>query len=142
MAVLGTASALGQLGIKLGEKVVKALTSPSKPVSASVEVMQPVNPLNWLPAGLLTAAAPRVQLQVHASGQTLPFIELNYLGHKLYYQPTNNWLLWGIEPGKLVALLSPEHVAIVAEQMPANYYAPAPALPSYSSGACQLKDLG
>ncbi len=140
MAVLGTASAIGQLGVKLGEKVVKSFTAPPAPKQSPVEPARLVNPLDWLPAGLLTASAPRVPLELPALGQSFLFVELNYLGHKLYYQPSNRWLLWRAEPGKLLSLLSPEHVALVAEQIPYNDYRPSNSW--LGSNANELKTLG
>jgi hypothetical protein len=32
------------------------------------------------------------------------FVEFRYLGHMLYYQPSQRLLLWQAAPGKLLAL--------------------------------------
>ncbi|RZK26789.1 MAG: hypothetical protein EOO63_14270, partial [Hymenobacter sp.] len=87
LAVLGTAAELSNLGIKVGERVVESFkqsSSAALPLSA-VPVLQLVDPLIWLPAGLLTANAPRVPLELPALGRSVPFVELRYLGHLLYY---------------------------------------------------------
>jgi hypothetical protein len=128
IALLGTASALGQVGVELGKALLQLFTTRTPP--PPVAVAQRPDPLSWLPAGLLTAAAPRVPLELPALGRTLVFVELHYLGHVLYYQPRERWLLWRVVPGTLLALLSAAYVDGVAEQVP--YQAPA-ALPA--SGA-------
>jgi ribosomal protein S27AE len=123
IALLSTASAIGQLGVQVGTALWQLLTTRTTPTP--VEVAQRPDPLSWLPAGLLTAASTRVPLTVSALGRELIFVELHYLGHVLYYQPRERLLLWRAMPGALLALLSAEHVDGVAEQVP--YQAP-PAL--------------
>jgi ribosomal protein S27AE len=125
IALLGTASALGQLGVQLGTALFQLLTTRTKPTP--VDVAQRPDPLSWLPAGLLTAAAPRVPLTLPSLRRPLVFVELHYLGHVLYYQPRERLLLWRVVPGTLLALLSAEYVDGVAEQVP--YQAP-PTLPA------------
>ena len=144
LAVLGTAAALGNLGVKVGERVVESLKQPSPaalpPVPVSVATPQLVDPLSWLPAGLLTANAPRVPLELPALGQSVLFVELRYLGHLLYYQPSQRLLLWRAAPGKLAALSSPDDVAFVAEQVPCDAYGGS-FVPSLGLGS-GLKTLG
>jgi len=138
LAVLGTASALGQLGVSLGKKVVQAFSEPAAspiPVAAA----RVLDPLDWLPTGLLTSDAPRVPLELPSLGQTFVFVQLRYLGHTLFYQPRRRALLWRVVPGQLLALLSPEHVAFVAEQTP--YQEPSQ-LPPGPSGRGLPKYLG
>jgi ribosomal protein S27AE len=120
IALLGTASALGQLGVQLGTALFQLFTTRTKPTP--VDVAQRPDPLSWLPAGLLTAAAPRVSLILPSLRRPLVFVELHYLGHVLYYQPRERLLLWRVVPGTLLALLSAEYVDGVAEQVP--YQAP------------------
>ncbi|RZK32062.1 MAG: hypothetical protein EOO63_02490, partial [Hymenobacter sp.] len=118
VAVLGTAAALGNLSVKLGEKVVESFQQPSP--AALAPAPQVVDPLSWLPAGLLTANAPRVPLELPALGRSVLFVELRYLGHVLYYQPSQRLLLWRAAPGKLHALHGPAELALVAEQVPCD----------------------
>jgi hypothetical protein len=122
IALLSTTSAIGQLGVQLGTALFQLFTTRTKPTP--VELVQRPDPLSWLPAGLLTAAAPRVPLALPALGRTLVFVELHYLGHVLYYQPRERLLLWQVRPGTLLALLSAAYVDGVAEQVP--YQAPLP----------------
>lgn len=133
IALLSTASALGQLGVQLGTALFQLFTTRTKPTL--LDVAQRPDPLSWLPAGLLTAATPRVSLTLPALGRKLLFVELHYLGHVLYYQPRERLLLWRVMPGTLLALLSAEYVDGVAEQVP--YQAP-PALPA---PAAELESL-
>lgn len=130
IALLSTASALGQLGLQLGTALLQLFTTRTKPTP--VDVVQRPDPLSWLPAGLLTAAAPRVPLTLPALGRPLVFVELHYLGHVLYYQPRERLLLWQVRPGTLLALLSAAYVDGVAEQVP--YQAPPP-LPASAESA-------
>lgn len=120
VAVLGTAAALGDLGVKLGEKVVESFQQPSPAALAPLSASQVVGPLSWLPAGLLTANAPRVPLELPALGRSVLFVELRYFGHLLYYQPSQRLLLWRAAPGKLHALHGPAELALVAEQVPCD----------------------
>lgn len=120
IALLSTASAIGQLGVQVGTALWQLFTTRTTPTP--VEVAQRPDPLSWLPAGLLTAASARVPLAVSALGRELIFVELHYLGHVLYYQPRERLLLWRAMPGALLALLLAEHVDGVAEQVP--YQAP------------------
>lgn len=142
IAVLSTAAALGNLGVKVGERVVESFKQPSPatlpPLSAPAP--QLVDPLSWLPAGLLTANAPRVPLELPALGRSFQFVELRYLGHLLYYQPSQRLLLWRAAPGKLLALRGPDELALVAEQVPCDAYGGSFA-PSLSPGS-GLKTLG
>jgi hypothetical protein len=64
LAVLGTAAALGNLGVKVGERVVESFkqSTPAAIPPTPVSVPQLVDPLSWLPTGLLTANTPRVPL--------------------------------------------------------------------------------
>jgi hypothetical protein len=50
-------------------------------------------------------------------------MQLQYLGHTLYYQPSERLLLWRTAPGKLMALRGSKEVALVAEQVPCDDYA-------------------
>ena len=68
-----------------------------------------------LPAGLLTTAARRTRLELPAQQRSLVSVELHYLGHVLYDQPKERWLLWRVMPGKLLTLLSEDYVDAVAE---------------------------
>jgi hypothetical protein len=120
IALLSTASALGQLGVQLGTALFQLFTTRTTPTP--LDVAQRPDPLSWLPAGLLTAAAPRVPLTLPALGREMRFVELTYLGHVLYYQPRERLLLWRVVPGTLLALLSADYVDAVAEQVP--YQAP------------------
>jgi len=121
IAVLGTAAALGNLGVKVGERVVESFKQPAA-VQQPVPQAQLVDPLSWLPAGLLTANAPRVPLELPTLGKSVLFVQLQYLGHTLYYQPSQRLLLWRAAPGKLMALHGPQDVALVAEQVPCDDY--------------------
>jgi hypothetical protein len=122
IAVLGTAAALGNLGVKVGERVVESFKQPAPPALPPAPPAQLVDPLSWLPAGLLTANAPRVALELPTLGKSVLFVELQYLGHTLYYQPSQRLLLWRAAPGKLMALHGPQDVALVAEQVPCDNY--------------------
>jgi hypothetical protein len=122
IAVLGTAAALGNLGVKAGERLVNGVKQPQQ---SAAELHPPaqvqlVEPLNWLPAGLLTGDAPRVPITSTATGQAHIFVQLQYLGHTLYYQPTQRLLLWRAAPGELRLLTGPEQVALMAEQIPCD----------------------
>lgn len=142
LAVLGTAAALGNLGVKVGERIVESFQQPN-PVAlppSPVSAPQLVDPLSWLPAGLLTANAPRVPLELPALGRSVLFVELRYLGHILYYQPSQRLLLWRAAPGKLLALRGPDDIALVAEQVPCDAYGGNFA-PSLGTGG-GLKTLG
>jgi hypothetical protein len=116
IALLGTAYALGQLGVQLGVTLLQLFTTRTAPMPA--EVAQRPDPLSWLPAGLLSAAVPRVRLELPTLGRPCLFVELQYLGHVLYYQPRERLLLWRVVPGTSLALLSAEYVDAVAEQTP------------------------
>jgi hypothetical protein len=142
LAVLGTAAALGNLGVKVGERVVESFTQPSPAAlpPAPISAPQLVEPLNWLPAGLLTANAPRVPLELPALGRSVLFVELHYLGHILYYQPSQRLLLWRAAPSKLLALRGPDDVCLVAEQLPCDAYGGSVA-PALGTGG-GLKTLG
>jgi hypothetical protein len=142
LAVLGTAAAIGNLGVKAGEQVVKGLQKPSPTAlpSPPAPILQIVDPLSWLPAGLLTANAPRVSLESATLGRLVPFVELRYLGHTLYYQPSQRLLLWRAAPGNLQALGGPDEVAYVAEQVPCDAYGENSA-PSLGTGG-GLQTLG
>lgn len=124
IALLSTASALGQLGVQLGTALLQLFTTRTKPTP--VDVVQRPDPLSWLPAGLLTAAALRVPLTLPVLGRELVFVELHYLGHVLYYQPRGRLLLWRVVPGTLLALLSVAYVDGVAEQVPYQIPPPLP----------------
>jgi hypothetical protein len=121
--VIGAAAALGTLSVKVGERVVESFKQPAPAVLPPVPPAQLVDPLSWLPPGLLTANAPRVPLELPALGKSVLFVQLQYLGHTLYYQPSQRLLLWRAAPGKLMALRGPEEVALVAEQVPCDDYA-------------------
>jgi len=140
IAVLGTAAALGNLGVKVGERVVESFKQPPLPVLPPAPPTQLVDPLSWLPPGLLTANAPRVPLDVPSLGKSIVFVQLQYLGHTLYYQPSQRLLLWRAEPGKLLALHGPQAVAQVAERIPCDDYAASWTRP-LGTGAI-LKDFG
>lgn len=113
LAVLGSAAALGNIGVKVSERVVEGFKQP-KPAALSsppAPALQLVDSLSWLPAGLLMANAPRVPLELPALGQSVLFVELRYLGHLLYYQPTQWVLLWRATPGQLQPLRGLDDVA-------------------------------
>ncbi|MGI4863389.1 MAG: hypothetical protein ACRYFZ_05655, partial [Janthinobacterium lividum] len=116
IAVLSVAAGLGQLGASLGKHVLDAFRQPSTPAPTSLAPAARPDPLDWLPAGLLAGAAPRVTLELPALGQSFVFVQLSYLGHTLFYQPSQRVLLWRAAPGQLLALLNADHVALVAEQ--------------------------
>jgi hypothetical protein len=116
--VISAASAFGTLGVKLGEQVVESFKQPPVSSLPPPAPAQLVDPLNWLPAGLLTGAAPRVSLPVGTTGQTITFVQLQYLGHQLYYQPTQRLLFWQAAPGDIRQLQGPADVASMAEQIP------------------------
>jgi hypothetical protein len=141
LLVLSAASALGQLGVQLGASLLNLFMTP---VAASpVEAAHRPDPLAWLPAGLLTAAAPRVVKELPALQRSFVFVELHYLGHVLYYQPKERWLLWRVVPGKLLALLSADYVDAVAEQVPYQApEAPHPALGQAQQPPLRPKFLG
>lgn len=142
LAVLGTAAALGNLGVKVGERVVESFkqSSPAALPPGPVPAPQLVDPLSWLPAGLLTANAPRVPLELPALGRSVLFVELRYLGHILYYQPSQRLLLWRAALGNLLALRGPDDVCLVAEQVPCDAYGGSWA-PTLGTGS-GLKTLG
>lgn len=118
--VIGAASAFGTLGVKLGERMIESLTQPAVPALPPTPQPQLVDPLSWLPAGLLTGNAPRVSLPVGTTGQTITFVQLQYLGHLLYYQPTQRLLFWRAAPEDIRQLQGPDDVALMAEQIPAE----------------------
>lgn len=124
LAVLGTAATLGNIGVKVGERVVEGFQQPTPAAlpAPPAPALQLVDPLSWLPAGLLTTNAPRVPLELPALGRSVLFVELRYLGHLLYYQPTQRVLLWRATPGQLQPLRGPDDVAYVAEQLPCDGY--------------------
>ncbi|TDN39892.1 hypothetical protein E4631_24960 [Hymenobacter sp. UV11] len=140
MALLGTAAALGNLGVKAGERVAERLKKPAPSAATPVTTPELVDPLNWLPPGLLTATAPRVPLEVGESGQSVVFVHLRYLGHTLYYQPTQRLLLWRAAPGDLQLVHSAEEVAFVAEQTPCDDFGPNEA--AQLGAGWELKTLG
>ena len=76
IAVLGTAAALGNLGVKVGERVVESFKQPAPSVLPPAPPAQLVDPLSWLPAGLLTANAPRVPLELPTLGKSVLFVQL------------------------------------------------------------------
>jgi len=139
LTVLGTAAALGNLGVKAGERVVASFKQPKPAAPVPAPLPQLVEPLSWLPAGLLTASAPRVALESVSGGPTVTCVQLQYLGHTLYYQPSQRLLLWRAAPGNLKVLRSAADVAFVAEQVPYDDTISAqPALPAPTI----LKTLG
>lgn len=115
-------AALGNLSVKVGERTMEHFKQPSIPAVPPLPPAQLVDPLSWLPAGLLTANAPRVLLELPALGQSVLFVRLQYLGHTLYYQPSQRLLLWRAAPGKLLPLRGLDDVALVAEQTPFDDY--------------------
>jgi hypothetical protein len=139
LTVLSTAAALGNLGVKAGEHVVASLKQPKPAAPLPALTPQLVEPLSWLPAGLLAASAPRVALESVSGGPAVTCVQLQYLGHTLYYQPSQRLLLWRVAPGNLQVLRSAADVAFVAEQVPYDETrSPQPALPAPSI----LKTLG
>jgi hypothetical protein len=127
VSVIGVASALGTIGVKLGERVIERFQQPAAPALPPPPPLQLVDPLSWLPAGLLTGDAPRVSITSNTTGQAAIFVQLQYLGHTLYYQPTQRLLIWRAAPGVMRSLSGLEDVALVAEQIP---YAPPQVDPS------------
>jgi hypothetical protein len=132
LAVLGGASLLAQFGSSVVKRLWEAFTEPALPPKLPhLGLAERVaDPLDWLPAGFLTGAAPRVSLPIPALGQALVFVQFTYLGHTLFYQPTQRVLLWRVGPGQLMALRKADHLALVAE-LPA-YEEPRAQLPSPS----------
>jgi hypothetical protein len=116
-AVLGGALLLAQLGSRVVNRLWEAFTEPALPPAASHLALaeRAADPLEWLPAGLLSSAAPRVSLPVPALGQSFVFVQLTYLGHTLFYQPSQRVLLWRVLPGQMVALRKAEQLALIAE---------------------------
>lgn len=103
VGVVAVGSVLGTLGMRAIDKL---LSSPSPLPSAPLVATRSVapgreDPASWLPAGLLTAAAPRVALALLAGEPAVVFVQLQYLGHTLYYQPSQRVLLWRSAPGQL-----------------------------------------
>ncbi|TDN35758.1 hypothetical protein A8B98_12620 [Hymenobacter sp. UV11] len=144
VGVVAVGTALGTVGLRVVDNLFSTLSPwPSAPAAPLLTVSVTPgreDPANWLPAGLLTAAAPRVPLEMMSGGPAGVFVQLQYLGHTLYYQPSQRVLLWRSAPGQLQALHSAAEVAQVAEQLPWQQEGPgqAPLLPL--SG--QLKILG
>ena len=122
VGVVAVGSALGTLGVRAVDK----LLSPASPPPATQAPLGPTpwvaaereDPASWLPPGLLTAAALLVPLESFSGGPTVVFVQLQYLGHTLYYQPSQRLLLWRAAPGQLQVLHSATEVAWVAEQLP------------------------
>ncbi|TFZ62607.1 hypothetical protein E4631_24850 [Hymenobacter sp. UV11] len=144
VGVVAVGSALGTLGLRAVDKV---FSTPSPPPSApalpllTVSVAPgPEDPANWLPAGLLTAAAPRVRLEGMNGEPAAVFVQLHYLGHTLYYQPSQRVLLWRAAPGQLQALYSAADVAFAAEQIPCDDAGTGP--PPWLSASGGLKTIG
>jgi hypothetical protein len=59
-----------------------------------------------------------VSITSNTTGQAAIFVQLQYLGHTLYYQPSQRLLIWRAAPGVMRSLSGPEDVALVAEQIP------------------------
>jgi hypothetical protein len=141
VGVVAAGTAVGTLGLRVVDHLFSNPSPPPAgplpPVSVAAEREDPAN---WLPAGLLTAAVPRVPLEVMSGGPAVIFVQLQYLGHTLYYQPSQRVLLWRSAPGQLRALLSAAQVAQMAEQLPCQEQGPGQAPLLNPSG--QLKILG
>jgi hypothetical protein len=56
-----------------------------------------------------------VSLPIPALKQSFVFVQLIYLGHTLFSQPTQQVLLWRVVPGQMIVLNKAEHLALVAE---------------------------
>jgi hypothetical protein len=117
VAVLGGANLLAQFGSSVVKRLWEAFTEPTLPANLPHPALaeRVADPLDWLPAGLLTGAAPRVSLPIPTLGQSFVFVQLTYLGHTLFYQPTQRVLLWRVMPGQMMTLEKAEHLALVAE---------------------------
>ena len=95
--LLSAANFVTQVGTGVAKRLWDAFTGPSPSADPPLATGRPADPLDWLPAGLLSRAAPRVSLALPALGQVLVFVHLTYLGHTLFYQPTQRVLC--IVPG-------------------------------------------
>lgn len=126
-ALLSAANLVAQLGASVGKRLWDAFTGPSVAPAPLPAAGRPADPLDWLPTGLLSSAAPRVTLELPALGRAFVFVQLSYLGHTLFYQPTERVLLWRVAPGQLLALLKAEQLALVAELPVHEAAAPVPA---------------
>ncbi|NML67916.1 hypothetical protein HHL22_22170 [Hymenobacter sp. RP-2-7] len=100
----------------LGERLLGLFTPPP-----AAQPLETLDPAHWLPAALLSAPAPRLELEMPWWDQPQVFLQLTYFGHTLYYQPRHRCLLWRVGPGQVLLLFSPEQLAAVAELTPGDY---------------------
>jgi hypothetical protein len=115
IAVLSAANFVAQVGANVGKRLWNAFTGPSASAPALPAAGQAADPLDWLPIGLLSSAAPRVTLELPGLNRSVVFVQLTYLGHTFFYQPTQRVLLWRAAPGQLMALITADQLALVTE---------------------------
>lgn len=142
-ALLTGSHVAAELLLLLGKRVQQLFTS-APAAALAARPPEPVDPASWLPAALLSAPAPRLTLPLTWWEQPQVFLQLSYFGHTLYYQPTQRCLLWGVVPGQVLWLSSPEQLAAIAELTPLEHgpvppaeplALPAAGRPTSSSGA-------
>ena len=114
-AVLGGASFLAQVGVSVSKRLLDAFLAPREAPRTPLPAGRAIDPLDWLPVGLLTSAAPRVSLPIPALNQSFVCVQLTYLGHPFFYQPTHRVLLWQVAPGQFIAVLKAQQLALIAE---------------------------
>jgi hypothetical protein len=111
LTLLTTSNLAAQLLLHLGTKLYRALTPPAKQVPRE-------DPLTWLPAAFVTTAPRRRALALPLWGRERQCVELHYLGHTFFYQPSERCLLWAIEPGHYLVVSEAAQVALIAELDP------------------------
>ncbi|MGI4832730.1 MAG: hypothetical protein ACRYFK_04635 [Janthinobacterium lividum] len=124
MALLTGCQLAAQLAGVLGERVLRLFTPPPA-AELAAQPLEAVDPTHWLPAALLSAPAPRLELEMPWWDEPQVFLQLTYFGHTLYYQPRHRCLCWRVGPGQVLLLFSPEQLAAIAELTPGDYV-PAP----------------
>ncbi|NML67912.1 hypothetical protein HHL22_22150 [Hymenobacter sp. RP-2-7] len=118
LTLLTTSNLAAQLLLHLGTKLYRALTTPAKQVPRE-------DPLTWLPAAFVTTAPRRRALALPLWGRERQCVEVHYLGHTFFYQPSERCLLWAIEPGHYLVVSDAAQVPLIAELDP---YQPAPSI--------------
>lgn len=112
-----------QLAAKLvgvvGERVLQLFTPPPA-AELAAQPLEAVDPAQWLPAALLSAPAPRLELEMPWWDKPQVFLQLAYFGHTLFYQPRHRCLFWRAVPGQVLLLFSPEQLAAIAELTPSE----------------------
>jgi hypothetical protein len=117
LTLLTTSNLAAQLLLHLGTKLYQALTTPAKQVPRE-------DPLTWLPAAFVTTAPQRRALALPLWGRERQCVELHYLGHTFFYQPSERCLLWAVAPGQYMIVSEAAQVPLIAELDPYQ-----PALP-------------